>query len=136
MHRRGDGRPDTAACTGNNRCPHEPASDDYHQDKTTDPFGQAHTTNKVTNPQDYDVATLGNHEFNFGLDFLRRAIAGAQLPAVSANVVLPDGKRPSAKPRRQRPAPLATLMCLPARMEYAPAAIVFLANQGFTPNEK
>jgi 2',3'-cyclic-nucleotide 2'-phosphodiesterase/3'-nucleotidase/5'-nucleotidase len=34
----------------------------------------------------YDVATPGNHEFNFGLDVLARAYAGAAFPIVSANI--------------------------------------------------
>ena len=35
----------------------------------------------------YDAATLGNHEFNFGLAALRRALAQARFPVVSANVL-------------------------------------------------
>ncbi len=34
----------------------------------------------------YDVATLGNHDFNWGLPFLRRSLAGAAFPYVSGNV--------------------------------------------------
>ena len=60
--------------------------------------GQTHPAYKVMNPLQYDAANLGNHEFNFGLDFLRRAISGAQFPYVSANVVLADGKQNSANP--------------------------------------
>ena len=60
--------------------------------------GQTHPAYKVMNPLAYDAANLGNHEFNFGLDFLKRAIAGAQFPYVSANVVLADGKENSANP--------------------------------------
>ncbi len=60
--------------------------------------GQTHPAYKVMNPLQYDAANLGNHEFNFGLDFLKRAIAGAQFPYVSANVVLADGKENSATP--------------------------------------
>ncbi len=35
----------------------------------------------------YDAATLGNHEFNYGLDYLDKALAGAEFPFVSANLV-------------------------------------------------
>jgi 2',3'-cyclic-nucleotide 2'-phosphodiesterase/3'-nucleotidase len=35
----------------------------------------------------YDAATLGNHEFNYGLDFLRRALSGARFPVTCANVL-------------------------------------------------
>lgn len=34
----------------------------------------------------YDAGNLGNHEFNFGLDFLAETLAGADFPYVSANV--------------------------------------------------
>jgi 2',3'-cyclic-nucleotide 2'-phosphodiesterase (5'-nucleotidase family) len=34
----------------------------------------------------YDAATPGNHEFNFGLAVMRRAIAGAAFPYVSGNI--------------------------------------------------
>src|SRR5690606_20801005 len=35
----------------------------------------------------YDAATLGNHEFNYGLPVLDRALAEARFPVVSANVL-------------------------------------------------
>jgi len=35
----------------------------------------------------YEVGTLGNHEFNYGLDFLDAALKGANFPLVSANLV-------------------------------------------------
>lgn len=41
----------------------------------------------------YDAATLGNHEFNFGLNFLGRALEGASFPFVCANVVTASGER-------------------------------------------
>lgn len=34
----------------------------------------------------YDAATIGNHEFNYGLDVLMTALAQARFPIVSANV--------------------------------------------------
>lgn len=34
----------------------------------------------------YDAATLGNHDFSFGLEFLRRVIGGAEFPFVSSNL--------------------------------------------------
>jgi 2',3'-cyclic-nucleotide 2'-phosphodiesterase/3'-nucleotidase len=39
----------------------------------------------------YEAGTLGNHEFNYGLDFLGAALAGANFPIVSANLVDADG---------------------------------------------
>ena len=54
--------------------------------------GEVHPAYKVMNQMGYDVGNLGNHEFNFGLPFLRRAIAGANFPYVNANVFLDDKK--------------------------------------------
>jgi 2',3'-cyclic-nucleotide 2'-phosphodiesterase / 3'-nucleotidase len=43
----------------------------------------------------YDAGTLGNHEFNYGLPFLARALAEAHHPIVSANVVLRRHRDPA-----------------------------------------
>lgn len=43
-----------------------------------------------------EVTTLGNHEFNYGLDFLAQALEGAGLPVVSANVLTRKGATPDA----------------------------------------
>jgi 2',3'-cyclic-nucleotide 2'-phosphodiesterase / 3'-nucleotidase len=56
--------------------------------------GQVHPIIKVMNHLRYDAANIGNHEFNFGLPFLRQAMATAAFPYVNANVML-DG--PEAK---------------------------------------
>ena len=42
----------------------------------------------------FDAATLGNHEFNFGLKVLETALAGARFPIVSANVLRLRGCTP------------------------------------------
>ena len=39
----------------------------------------------------YDAATIGNHEFDHGLPFLRSALAEAKFPVVSANILNGDG---------------------------------------------
>ncbi len=54
--------------------------------------GEVHPAYKVLNALGVDVANIGNHEFNYGLPFLRQAIAGAAFPVVNANVVLEDGQ--------------------------------------------
>lgn len=41
----------------------------------------------------YDAVTLGNHDFDFGLDVLGRAVEGAAFPYVSANVVFDAGPK-------------------------------------------
>lgn len=52
--------------------------------------GQTHPAYKVMNHIGYDAANIGNHEFNFGLSFLRRSLQGANFPYVNANVYLSD----------------------------------------------
>lgn len=54
------------------------------------PPGQAHPVIAAMNRLGYDAGTLGNHEFNYGLDVLRRVLAGSRFPIVSANVGLSD----------------------------------------------
>ncbi|MDO8359788.1 MAG: bifunctional 2',3'-cyclic-nucleotide 2'-phosphodiesterase/3'-nucleotidase [Devosia sp.] len=49
--------------------------------------GDVHPTFAAMNTLGYDVSTLGNHEFNYGLDFLDKSLAGANFPFVSANLV-------------------------------------------------
>lgn len=63
--------------------------------------GQVHPAYKVLNQLGVDAANIGNHEFNFGLPFLRQAIAGATFPYVSANVVL---DQPGVPPEQAKPA--------------------------------
>lgn len=48
--------------------------------------GDVHPVYKALNTLDYVVGNLGNHEFNFGLDFLKKSIAGAKFPYVNSNV--------------------------------------------------
>jgi 2',3'-cyclic-nucleotide 2'-phosphodiesterase (5'-nucleotidase family) len=45
------------------------------------------------NAMRYDAAAIGNHEFNYGLPFLERAIAGANFPLLAANAWRPSGTR-------------------------------------------
>ena len=47
---------------------------------------EVHPVLDAMNQAGYDVATPGNHEFNFGVPFLRRALASASFPYVSANI--------------------------------------------------
>ncbi|HVE78113.1 MAG TPA: 5'-nucleotidase C-terminal domain-containing protein [Gemmatimonadaceae bacterium] len=45
------------------------------------------------NAMAYDAAALGNHEFNYGLAALDRAIGQARFPFLSANAFRPSGER-------------------------------------------
>jgi 2',3'-cyclic-nucleotide 2'-phosphodiesterase/3'-nucleotidase len=52
--------------------------------------GEIHPVYEAMNLLDYDAAAIGNHEFNFGLDFLNQAISGANFPYVNANLYYDD----------------------------------------------
>jgi 2',3'-cyclic-nucleotide 2'-phosphodiesterase/3'-nucleotidase len=56
------------------------------------PADGIHPTIRAMNTMGYDAATLGNHEFNYGLLLLRRALAGANFPYCSANFLDESGK--------------------------------------------
>jgi 2',3'-cyclic-nucleotide 2'-phosphodiesterase / 3'-nucleotidase len=48
---------------------------------------QPHPTIAAMNALGYHGATIGNHEFNYGLEFLEASMASAQFPVVLANVI-------------------------------------------------
>ncbi len=58
---------------------------------------QVHPMFRAMNLLGYDAATFGNHEFNYGLEFLDAARRGANFPFVCANIETVDG-RPFAPP--------------------------------------
>lgn len=43
------------------------------------------------NAMHYDAAAIGNHEFNYGLPYLRRAVRQANFPFLATNAYLPNG---------------------------------------------
>jgi len=49
--------------------------------------GDIHPVYKAMNTLDYAIGNLGNHDFNYGLDYLKTAIAGANFPYVNANII-------------------------------------------------
>lgn len=53
-------------------------------------FGDKHPMITAMNHLRYDAGTLGNHEFNYGLEFLKNSLDGAEFPIVSANIYLSD----------------------------------------------
>ena len=60
--------------------------------------GDTHPVYKAMNTLDYVVGNLGNHEFNYGLDFLHKAIAGAKFPYINANIIDVKSKKPLFTP--------------------------------------
>ncbi|WP_045959508.1 bifunctional 2',3'-cyclic-nucleotide 2'-phosphodiesterase/3'-nucleotidase [Xenorhabdus poinarii] len=49
--------------------------------------GDIHPAYQLMNTMGYTVGNFGNHEFNFGLDYLKQAIAGAKFPYINANIM-------------------------------------------------
>ncbi|CED59540.1 Putative 2`,3`-cyclic-nucleotide 2`-phosphodiesterase [Moritella viscosa] len=65
---------------------------DYMAAKGLKP-GDIHPVYKAMNQLDYEVGNLGNHEFNYGLEFLKEATNDANFPYINANVIdLKTGK--------------------------------------------
>ncbi|CAM3052239.1 2',3'-cyclic-nucleotide 2'-phosphodiesterase [Vibrio neptunius] len=58
---------------------------DYMAEKGIKP-GEVHPVYKAMNQLNYDVGNIGNHEFNYGLEFLAETINDADFPYISANV--------------------------------------------------
>ncbi|MDR3683528.1 MAG: bifunctional 2',3'-cyclic-nucleotide 2'-phosphodiesterase/3'-nucleotidase [Geothrix sp.] len=64
---------------------------DYVAQPGNFPADGVHPTIRAMNTLGYDAATLGNHEFNYGLPFLITALQGAKFPLCSANLLHADG---------------------------------------------
>ncbi len=56
--------------------------------------GDMHPVIAAMNTIGFDASTMGNHEFNYGLDFLMKSLAGADFPVVSANIATEMGATP------------------------------------------
>ena len=59
--------------------------------------GDIHPVMKGMNLLGYSASTLGNHEFNYGLSFMDKVLAGANFPFVCANLI--RGTELAANPR-------------------------------------
>ena len=57
--------------------------------------GDMHPVITAMNTLGFDASTLGNHEFNYGISFLMKSLAGANFPVVSANVAKEVGGSPT-----------------------------------------
>lgn len=56
--------------------------------------GDLHPVIAAMNAVGFDASTLGNHEFNYGLEFLMKSLAGAHFPVVCANIAKETGATP------------------------------------------
>jgi len=61
-------------------------------------WGEPSPTITMMNLMGYDAMAVGNHEFNFGLEVLRRAEATAEFPFLSANTVSEKDGAPAFPP--------------------------------------
>ena len=59
---------------------------DFSQGAPYVSLSQGHTAIEMMNAVGYDIATLGNHEFDFGYDKLMENLKDANFPVISANV--------------------------------------------------
>lgn len=64
-----------------------PLGDVAHEQGLTDP----HPMIAAMNHMGYDAATVGNHDFNYGLAFLEQVVSSAGFPVVVSNVDRMDG---------------------------------------------
>ncbi|WP_242247061.1 bifunctional 2',3'-cyclic-nucleotide 2'-phosphodiesterase/3'-nucleotidase [Bacillus cereus group sp. BfR-BA-01523] len=68
---------------------------DYVANKIKDPNNPVdpsyvHPLYRVMNLMKYDVISLGNHEFNYGLDYLNKVIEKTDFPVINSNVYIDD----------------------------------------------
>lgn len=65
--------------------------------------GETHPVIAAMNALNFDAITLGNHEFNYGLDFLLRAIERCDCPVVTANLLRGIATQPRRDQSLTRP---------------------------------
>ncbi|WLP63018.1 bifunctional 2',3'-cyclic-nucleotide 2'-phosphodiesterase/3'-nucleotidase [Bacillus thuringiensis] len=68
---------------------------DYVANKIKDPKNPVdpnyvHPLYRVMNLMKYDVISLGNHEFNYGLDYLKEVTSKTKIPVINSNVYRDD----------------------------------------------
>ncbi|PFJ17017.1 bifunctional 2',3'-cyclic-nucleotide 2'-phosphodiesterase/3'-nucleotidase [Bacillus cereus] len=68
---------------------------DYVANKINDPMNPVdpsyvHPLYRLMNLMKYDVISLGNHEFNYGLDYLNKVISKTEFPVINSNVYIDD----------------------------------------------
>ncbi|MFA5901935.1 MAG: metallophosphoesterase, partial [Hyphomicrobium sp.] len=64
---------------------------DYVAEKAPPSAAILHPIVAIMGKLGYDAVGLGNHEFNYGLEFLETSLAGAAFPFICANVVRAGG---------------------------------------------
>lgn len=92
--------------------------------------GDMHPVMAAMNALDFDAITLGNHEFNYGLSFLQKTLAGAQFPVVSANLATKLGAIPRTDHTLTQPYALLDRLVRDGAGKYHPIRIGVI---GFAP---
>nr|WP_280521433.1 bifunctional 2',3'-cyclic-nucleotide 2'-phosphodiesterase/3'-nucleotidase [Paenibacillus mangrovi] len=91
----------------------------------TEPF--IHPAIEVMNAMGYDAATFGNHEFNYGMDYLDQVIACADFPYVNANIYVHEQESGSENAvNRYTPYAILTKSCMDSRGEYHDVGVGFI----------
>ncbi|UEC22198.1 bifunctional 2',3'-cyclic-nucleotide 2'-phosphodiesterase/3'-nucleotidase [Clostridium septicum] len=67
-----------------------PLADYYNMVEVTKP-GEKSPIYETLEKMNYDIGNIGNHEFNYGLDYLKQLLNDTSLPTVNANVYEVDG---------------------------------------------
>lgn len=62
------------------------------------PVHGAKAITSIINDLHYDVSVLGNHEFNYGIDYLEEAIQSYNHPVLAANILNSEGKPAFGQP--------------------------------------
>ncbi|MED1056586.1 bifunctional 2',3'-cyclic-nucleotide 2'-phosphodiesterase/3'-nucleotidase [Bacillus mycoides] len=62
---------------------------DQEKENSVDP-NYVHPLYRVMNLMKYDVISLGNHEFNYGLEYLKKVIKKTDFPVINSNVYIDD----------------------------------------------
>lgn len=60
--------------------------------------GKADDLIEALNELPYDAGVIGNHEFNYGLEYLQSAVEAAEYPILSANILNEEGKPAFGEP--------------------------------------
>jgi len=66
---------------------------DYMARNRLVPQGDIHPMIKAMNELGYDAANVGNHDLNYGLEFLESCISGANFPFICANLFKDTGEK-------------------------------------------
>lgn len=71
---------------------------DYYGRVNPPKEGEENPIYKTLEELRFDASILGNHEFNYGLDYIENAISSSKMPIINSNIYTADGKDTLFKP--------------------------------------